>query len=217
MRLAVCLRNWSLGATTASFLCAGAAWAQTNGQMQQNTQQQDTTQQQSWTLVGATARLQQKLDARNAHPGQEVRARLNSSVKAGGVRLDKGTELVGKIDQVQASTSGGPSMVSMVFNQARTKDGRSVAVKVTVIGAYPADEAQMSVNGEQTMPPAPRHVSSSERVDQQAGMLRNVSLHSAVENDDSATFRDEHGNLKLAAGTFLQVGIAPESGTNNGE
>lgn len=212
MRLAASLRNWSLGLATVSFLCAGAGWAQANGSVQQG-----TTQQQSWNLVGVTVRLQQKLDARNARPGQEVRARLDGSVKADGVRLGKGTELVGKIDQVQASTGGGPSMLSVVFNEAHTKNGRSVPVKVTVIGAYPADEAQMAVNGDQTMPPAPRHVTSDERVDQQAGMLRHVSLHSAVENEDSATFRDDRGNLKLAAGTFLQVGIAPESETNTGE
>lgn len=207
MRFAAPLRNWLLGMAAASFLCAGAVWAQSSASAQQ-----DTTQQQSWNMVGATARLQQKLDASTAHSGQEVRAKLNGSVRVSGMHLNRGTELVGKVDQVQASSNGGTSMLSIVFNQAKMKDGRTVPVKVTVLGAYPSDEAQLAINGNQTMPPPPRHVENNERVDQEAGTLHHVSLHSAVQNQDSVTFRDDRGDLKLKAGTFLELGIAPETG-----
>jgi hypothetical protein len=210
MQLAVSLRNWALGVATASFICAGAAWAQPHVSTHESTMQQ-----QSGELVGATVRLQQKLDARRAHEGQVVRARLDDSVKADGVRLAKGTELTGKVDRVQASTGGGPSMLSVVFSQARMKDGRSIPVKVTVIGVYPADEAALAVDGAATMPPPPRHVSSGTRIDQQPGLVGRVSLHSAVQSPDSATFRDDRGNLKLGAGTFLQVGIAPANGASS--
>ena len=209
MRLAASLRNWSLVLATASFVCAGAAWAQPPVNTQQDTMQ-------SWNLVGVNAQLQQRLDAKTARSGQIVEARLNGSVHAaGGVRLDRGTELWGKVDRVQASTNGGPSMLSLVFTKARLKDGRTIPVKVTVIGAYPADEAQLEVNSDQTMPSAPSHVSSTERIDQEAGMIEHVSLHSAVQSTDSATFRDARGNLNLKAGTFLQLGIAPANGTAN--
>lgn len=207
MRFASSLRNCALGLATASFLCTGAAWAQPPAH--------ENTMQQSGDLVGVTARLQQKLDAKSVHEGQAIRATLNGSVKADGVRLSKGTELVGKVDRVQASQDGGPSMMSIVFTQARMKDGRSIPVKVTVIGVYPADEAQLAVNGDQTMPPAPRHISSSTSIDQQPGLIGHVSLHSAVRSQDSATFRDDKGNLKLGVGTFLQMGIAPANGTSN--
>jgi hypothetical protein len=165
-----------------------------------------------WNLVGVNARLQQKIDTSTARRGQRVEARLNGSVKtAGGLRLDRGTELWGTIDQVQASTNGSPSLLGMVFTKARLKDGRTIPVKVTVIGAYPADEEALAVNGQQTMPAAPRHISNKERIDQEPGLLHHVSLHSAVRSRESATFRDNRGNLKLGLGTFLQIGIAPES------
>lgn len=211
MRFAASLRNWSLGLATASFLCAGAAWAQPPSNIQQN-----TTMSQSWNLVGVNARLQQKLDANTAHRGEKIEARLNGAVKtASGMKLDRGTELWGRVDRVQASTSGGPSTLSLVFTKARMKDGKTIPVKVTVLGAYPSDEALMAVNGDQTMPPAPRHINNKERIDQEAGMIGHVSLHSAVQARDSATFRDARGNVKLAPGTFLQLGIAPAHGVSS--
>jgi hypothetical protein len=204
MRFAASLRNWGAGVAAVSFLCAGAAWAQPHA----STQKQDTMQR-SWNLVGVNAQLQQQLDAKTAHRGEVVRARLNGAVKtANGMRLDRGTELWGKVDQVQASSNGGPSMLSIVFTKARMKDGKTIPVKVTVIGAYPASEAQMAVDGDETMPPAPEHINNKERIDQEAGTIGHVSMHSAVQSRDSATFRDAQGNLKLANGTFLQLGIA---------
>ena len=207
MRFGFTLRNWSLALATASFLCAGAAWAQPPVSNQQNTMQQ-----QSWNLVGVDARLIHKLDASSAHRGQTVEATLTRDVKtSSGMRLDRGTELWGKVDQVQASSNGGPSSLSIVFTQARMKNGKTVPVKVTVVGAYPSDEARLAVDGDQTMPPAPRHIDSQAKIDQESGLIGHVSMHSAVQARDSATFRDRRGNLKLAPGTFLQLGIAPNT------
>ena len=211
MRFAASLRNWSLGLATASLLCAGAAWAQPPASTQQNTMQQ------SWNLTGANARLEQKLDTANAHRGQVIEAKLNSSARtANGMRLDRGTILWGEVDEVQASTNGSPSVLSVVFTKAQLKDGRTIPVKVTVLGVYPSDEAQLAVTGSQTIPPAPQHINSQERVDQEPGLLHDISLHSAVQNHNSGTFRDSRGNLKLNAGTFLQVGIAPQNASSRG-
>lgn len=202
MRFVPTFRTWSLGFATASFLCAGVALAQPHASTQD-------AMQRSWNLVGVNAQLQQQLDASTAHPGEVIKARLNGVVKtANGMRLDRGTELWGKVDQVHASTNGGPSTLSLIFTKARLKDGKTIPVKVTVLGAYPSDEAMMAVNGDQTMPPAPRHINNKVRIDQESGMIGHVSMHSAVQSHDSATFREARGNLKLANGTFLQLGIA---------
>lgn len=207
MRLASSFRNLSLGVATATFALAGAAWAQPAAPA---TQQQP--QQQSWNLVGANARLEHKLDVSKLHQGESVDAKLSDTAKtANGMKLPRGTQLWGKVEKVQASNNGSGSSVSIVFDQAVLKDGRHIPVKVTVLGAYPSNEADLAVTGTQTMPPVPNHISSQERVDQEAGMLSHVSVHSAVQSHDSVTFRDSHGNLKLRAGTFLQVGIAPMS------
>jgi hypothetical protein len=207
MRFVTSLRNWSFGAATASLLFAGAALAQPPASTQQNMKQQ------SWNLVGVDAQLQQGLNTKNARPGQSVEARLYRTVKtASGMRLDRGTALLGKIERVQASTNLRPAVLSLVFTKAQLRNGRTIPVKVTIIGAYPADEAQLFLDGDQTIPPAPRHISNKASFVQEPGGLNRISLHSAVKNSDSATFRDKRGNLKLEDGTFLQIGIASRRG-----
>lgn len=223
MRLAESLRNASLGLATASFLFAGAAMAQTppTTQPQQAWNQSAQTSGQTWHLVGVNARLDHTIETSSARQGQDVQAKLTGSVTTDtGLKLDKGTVLLGRIDNVQAAQNGGGSSLSIVFNRAKLSNGQVIPVKVTVLGAYPASEMQQAVYGDQSMGPAPRHVNPQERVDQESGLLRHVSMHSAVQSHDSATFRKEDGNMKLAAGTFLQVGIAPrgQAGSmNNGE
>lgn len=206
MHIASSLRDLSLGLVTASLAFAGAAWAQPSPSTQTMHQQQVRY----WKLVGVNARLDHNLSTRNAHQGQTVEARLNGAVKtASGMKLPRGTQLWGEVESVHASTNRGPATLSLVFTKAKLKSGREIPVKVTVLGAYPSDEAQLAVMGSQTMPPAPRHISSKERIDQEAGLLSHISLHSAVQANNSATFRDRKGNFKLNSGTFLQVGIQP--------
>lgn len=206
MRIPGLLRNLSLGLATATFAFAGAAFAQPAASTQSGAMQPA----QHWHLVGATVRLDHALSTRNTRQGQMVEAKLNGSVKtAEGVDLPKGTELMGRVDRVQASQNGGPSMLSLVFTKAELKDGHTVPVKVTVVGAYPSDEAALAVNGDQTMGSAPQHVSSRARIDQEAGLLSHISMHSAVQSHNSARFEKKDGDFTLKAGTYLQVAIAP--------
>jgi len=207
MRFVTSLRNWSFGAATASLLCAGAALAQSPASTQQNMKRQ------SWNLVGVDAQLQQGLNTKSARPGQTIEARLYRTVEtASGTRLDRGTVLWGSVERVQALTYHGPAVLSLVFTKAQLRNGSTVPVKVTIIGAYPADEAQRMIDGDQTIPPSPRHISNKASFDQEPGSLHSVSMYSAVQNSDSATFRDKRGNLKLQDGTFLQIGIASRRG-----
>ncbi|MGB6131541.1 MAG: hypothetical protein WBG54_07160 [Acidobacteriaceae bacterium] len=206
MRIPTLFRNLSLGLATATFAFAGAAFAQPSASAQNGVMEPA----QHWHLVGATVRLDHALSTKSARQGQMVEAKLNGSVKTpDGVDLPKGAELIGRVDRVQASQSGGPAMLSLVFTKAEMKDGKTVPVKVTVIGAYPSDEAALAVNGDQTMGSAPRHVNSRARVDQEAGLLSHVSMHSAVQNHNSARFEKRDGDFTLKAGTYLQVAIAP--------
>lgn len=191
MRLAKTLRNLSLGTAAASFLLAGSAFGLSE-------------------MAGGTARLDHTLDAQNARQGQRVEAKLDATLKTNaGLDLPKGTELIGAVTQVQASENGGPSSVSLIFTKAQMKDGKMIPVKVTLIGAYPSSAGGMEPYGEQTMPAPPRRVNPKEKIDQQAGLLSHVSMHAAAEGHNSATFRDKDGNLRLKAGTYFQVGVAP--------
>jgi hypothetical protein len=198
MRAAIVLRDLSLGAAMAAFLLAApGAFAA--------------------TLEGGTARLDHSIDAQNARQGQRVEARLDGAVRSrsAGLDLPKGTELIGTVSAVQASQNGGASSMSLTFTKAQTKDGKTIPVKVTVVAAYPSSAGGADPYGEQAMAPPPRHISAQEKVDQESGILSHTSMMASAAGNRSATFRDKSGNVRLKAGTYLEVGIAPASGSSS--
>lgn len=212
MRFVSSVRQLSLGLATASFLVAGSALAQT-GASSTADNASASVQTQSWNLVGVNARLDRGIDTKKSQPGQKVEARLVGSVRtASGLELHGGTRLLGTIASVQASSHGDPAVLSIVFTQAELKDGRTIPVKVTVLGAFPAATGEDAADGIDLMGPAPGRVSSKERVDQEPGLLHDVTMTSAVQSPDSATFRDNKGNIDLEQGTGLQLAIAPGMG-----
>ncbi|HEX4040019.1 MAG TPA: hypothetical protein VHX37_18340 [Acidobacteriaceae bacterium] len=183
------LKNLSFGLALISFLAAGAASAQ--------------------SLAGVTTRLDQTLDSRTAKVGEAVSVKLNDTVKTpDGVKLPRGTQLLGKVAEVKTAANSGPASVTLVFTSAKLKDGKEIQVKATLVGAYTSSEGGDSTYGSQTMAPAPALVNADDTFDQQAGALHRVSLTSAVKNSDSGTFTSKDGNFKLQAGTYLQLGIA---------
>lgn len=214
MRFELSLRTFSLSLATATFLFTGVAMAQQMEGGNQAAQEQSLNAgSQSWQLVGATARLDKSLDSQKVRPGFAIAAKLDHEVKtAEGVTLPGGSELMGTVVSAQASENGSPASVSILFNKAQMKNGREVPVKVTVVGAYPASEAMQSMYGDQTMGSAPRHVSSRQQIDQEPGVLHDIAMKSNVLSDNSAIFLKRNGNFTLHAGTYLQVGIAPQNG-----
>ena len=56
--------------------------------------------------------------------------------------------------------------------------------------------------------PAPHDMSPEENVQQKAGLLTDTAMRSAVGSSNSATFVRKNGNVKLLAGTYLQLAIA---------
>jgi len=195
MQFAVRLKNLSLGLALVSSFSVAAASAQ--------------------TLLGVNARLDRNLDSKTAAVGQVVTAKLDGTVKTpDGLRLQRGSELVGKVDAVKSSQNGGPASVTLLFSTAKLRDGKTIPVKVTVVAAYPQSAGGSSDGSDQTLPPPPAQVNSDIAVQQDAGALGKVALTSAVKNSDSGTFTRADGDFRLGAGTYLQVGIAP-SATGN--
>lgn len=181
------LKQFSFGLALASFVCAGAASAQ--------------------SLAGVTTRLDKTLDSGSAKSGEPITAKLDSSVTTpDGVKLPRGTELIGQVADVKAA-QGGPVSLTLVFSSARLKDGKEIPVKATLVGAYSASEGDDATYGSMTMAPAPTTVSSDDTFNQQPGALHHVALTSAVKNSDSGTFTSSNGNFKLSAGTYLQFGV----------
>ncbi len=208
MRLNLSVGKLSPGFAAAALLAAGAAWA-----LPTPPPNSSAMSPAAW-LAGGTARLDHALNAENAKQGEMIEAKLDHTVKTpDGTELPAGTQLRGTVTAVNAS-SNGPSTISIRFDKAVLKDGKTLPVKVAVIGAFPNDEYQMGVYGESSMGPVQKHVSLKDRFDQKAGTLHDVAMHSRVSGQNSATFINKNGNVKLRAGTFLQVGIGQRSNMN---
>ena len=175
-------------------------------------------------LVSADALVVQNIDSKNAAQGQAIMAKLTSNVKeAGRAELPKGTLLVGQVEQVEASSHDRPSKLSIVFNQARLRDGRTIPVKVTLLSASPAANDGSYYGDSGTLPDkVEAHIiSDHDAVDQEPGILGHVAMHSAVKDNVSAVFTSKDRNINLKRGTQLQIAIAPEAaqsqGTANGQ
>jgi len=203
MQRIICSRNLSLALAATLLMSAAAVRAQS-----ENSPSSDSGP--GWQLAGATARLDHTLDTKTAKQGERVEAKLADTVKAAnGTMLPRGTQLLGTITAVAPYQNDNPSRISLRFDQARMQNGKTLPVKVTVIGAYPGNENQLAIYDQQTMGSAPRHVPAQDQFTQQPGTLSHVTMTSRVSGHNSATFSDNKGDVKLEAGTFLQVGIAP--------
>jgi hypothetical protein len=188
-------KHWSLGLAMVSLVGLGSASAQ--------------------SLAGVTTTLDHALESKSATVGEPVTATLKGSVKADGLDLPKGTDLVGKVAEVKAAQNGAPASVSLVFTTAKLKDGKEIPVKATVIAAFPRSADEGVEGSGVMMGAAPQQVPSNGAYQQEPGALSHVGLQSAVKNGDSVTFTS-NGNFKLPAGTFLQLGVASASANGSG-
>lgn len=164
-------------------------------------------------LVSASARLTQNLDSKNATAGEAVSAELTSKVKMmGSTELPKGSTLVGKVEQVQASNNDSPARLSIVFDQARLKNGQTIPIKATILAAYPENTVDDWADSDASGPMVgeqPHFISANEKVDQEPGTLGQVAMHSAVQSETSAVFTSKDRNIDLKRGTQLQIAISP--------
>lgn len=170
---------------------------------------------QNLKLVSANARLTHDLNAKDASQGQVVKARLTSDVKtANGMKLDKGTVLTGKVAQVQGSSDNGPSRLSVVFNEARLKDGKTIPVKATLLGAYPSSAGSYYPGSGMTMMMGtePHSIPADQKILQEPGTLSHIAMRSAVQSDVSGTFTSTDRDVNLKRGTRLQIAIATLTG-----
>lgn len=163
-------------------------------------------------LHSATAMLVNGANSKDARPGQAVSAKLTSKVDVKGqTALPKGTMLFGTVAHVKASSGNGPSSMSIVFNKAKLRSGKTVPIKATLLGAYPG-AANGYGSGSDAMYFQAGVVSSHEQIDQEAGALSHVAMHSAVQSPVSAVFTSKDRNINLEHGMQLQVAIAPQKG-----
>ncbi len=136
-------------------------------------------QSQSGQLTSGAALLGHSLDTkRGGCEGQAVTAKLINPIDtAEGLTLPRGTELLGRVAEVQASHGKSAATLTLIFDKARTKDGKEVAIKATLVAIGPQN----------TLSDTSGTVATTDSFDQPAGELPGVSLHSVVQSDSSGT------------------------------
>jgi hypothetical protein len=153
-------------------------------------------------LVAANSELVRPLSSKSATQGQAVTVRITSSIKTPeGIEIPRGTELIGRIDEAKAADGKGPATLVLTFNQARLKDGKTLAIKATIAGFSPEDQVV----------DLPASVDPDGVFDQLAPGPSGVALHSAVQDKASGTLTDQRSNISLGAGTQFQVAVAVQS------
>jgi len=153
-------------------------------------------------LTAGFASLDKVINTASATQGQVVSAKLTQTIKTPeGLKLPRGTELIGRVDEVQASHDKSPAKLVLTFDRARLKDGKEIPIKATLIGI-----ASPGTPEEQT-----EQVAGRDGFDQVPNSSSGTTLHSRIEANSSGTLTRPDKNIRLIDGTELQIAVAPAS------
>jgi hypothetical protein len=159
-------------------------------------------------LMSTNASLNQTLNSSHLSVGQNVSAHLTMKLRASnGLVLPRNTQLLGKISELQGG-QGKPTSIALVFSKARLKNGRIIPIKATLLGAMPPNYNGY-LSSADYFPDTSNPVAPDAAMDQEAGVLNHIALHSAVRSHNSGIFLSKRGNIRLRAGTQLRIAIAP--------
>jgi hypothetical protein len=162
--------------------------------------QQDATR-----LAPVKASLMQNLDASKVHNGDEVRAKLKSTVHlANGTKLASGTILTGHVTEDQVNQQG-TSKLGLCFDQALLKDGKSIPIKAMLVGASQPPYQTINRTTNYMWSPGTRQVD-------QIDALPGIDLHSRVSSKNSGVFVSSKKDLKLDNASQLEFAVGPQSG-----
>jgi hypothetical protein len=167
-------------------------------------------------MVPARAALKWTINADKVADGATFEARLNNKIQlTNGPLLPVGTRLVGTIIRDETNP-GGPSTLTLRFDNAYLKNGMTVPIKATIVGLVGPEDVTSS--GFSVLPGDQEPNTWNDgtlRVDQ-VGAASGVDLHSAIASPNSGIFVSEtRHNVKLAAGSELELAIAARTDTDN--
>lgn len=152
-------------------------------------------------LIAGNTELVNALSTKSATMDQTVVVKLTDPVRTpAGVVLPRGTELLGRVDAVKASDKKGPSALTLTFTQARLKDGKTLAIKATLVRFAPAGD----------MDEPPTSVAPDSSFAQEADGSSGIALHSAVDDKSSGTLTDNRRNISFVPGTHFRVALDVE-------
>ena len=160
-------------------------------------------------MVATRAGLVGTLNAKDSKPGEEFQAKLPRKVLLkDGTELPAGTMLIGKVGQDDMNVDGKSKLV-LCIDTAKLKDGKTVAVKATIVGIYrPGDgsaDDNQSAAGDQGPNPWHDGITKIDEMD----ALRHVDLHSDLNSANSGVLVSKGGDdITLKSGTELALAIA---------
>lgn len=159
-------------------------------------------------MVPAQATLVEPLDQKKLQAGQQFHAALGEKVELrNGPELPKGTVLVGTV-AASEQTAGSGSKLVLRITTAQLKDGKTVQVKVTIVGVYAAgDEADRQLNV----------WSQKAGATEEENVFAGVDFHSDTASSDSGSFVSSgKSQVKLPKGSGLSLAIGPEQDAQGG-
>jgi hypothetical protein len=167
---------------------------------------------QAMRMVPAQVALENGLDATKAAPGFQFRAIVSAKVRLdSGAELPRGTALLGTVANDDMNASG-TSKLAVRFTQAVLKDGTTIPIKATIVGAYRPD---VQSNGEADLTPGtqiPNNWNDGTLKVDQIGVVKDVDLHSSIASQNSGVFVATGNHVvKLPIGSELALAIAQQT------
>ena len=159
--------------------------------------------------VPAKAELVKSLSAKNAKPGDAVAAKLTSEVKLpDGTTLPRNTVITGKIDTVNAASSGDEmSKMTLTFDNARVKGGKTVAVKAMIVRiSSPFNPSD--TNDKASMSVGPMSIPDDQAVKFSPGAKGSFGLESDMQSSTSGTVTRAGNDVELARGTDMLLAVS---------
>lgn len=193
-----------------SFMGSQSGSSGSNGQMQ--------GMHRAMAMVPARAVLVKALDAKKTPPGSQFEAKLVQKVHLkDGTELPSGTTLMGTVVEDDMQNEG-MSKLALRIDKARTKDGKTIPVKATIVGvdkpqSISAQNVAISPGDEQ-----PNSWNDGTLKVDQLGVNPGVDLHSSVASKNSGVFVSKtKDNVNLKANSELELAIAGRPGGMGGD
>jgi hypothetical protein len=167
---------------------------------------------QAMRMVPAQVALENALDATKAAPGFQFRAIVSTKVRLdSGAELPRGTALLGTVSTDDMNANG-TSKLALRFTQAVLKDGTTIPIKATIVGAYRPNTEGNSEVGTAPGTQVPNNWNDGTLKVDQIGVAKDVDLHSSIASQNSGVFVAAGNHVvKLPAGSELALAIAQQT------
>jgi hypothetical protein len=179
-------------------------------------------------MAAGAARLDKKVDAKTAKPGDPVTAKLMDDIQCSdGVLLPKDATLAGRVVEVQPSENKGDSKLVLIFDVLIPKGKPPIRVKVTMLGLVsPPVQGPDTKTGNRDsdlegVPPAVGKTRggplrnnpvmhdqpSHEKGDTKDSTVPGVSLDASIQDPNSGTIGSKGKNAQLPIWTQMRIAI----------